>query len=110
MEKPLYNPDYENEKPVRGYLVKHYYSAGERKLCQSKEYFSSNSLSAALVLAKAYAKDLLDPSYAEKDEPGVYVIEILEWFGSDDEGFDLIGEEVEKIRYKIERIAKVTEL
>lgn len=95
---------------LRGYLVKHYYAAGDRRLCQSKEYFTSTSLSAALVLAQAYARDLLDPSYAEKDEAGVYVIEIFEWYGSDDEGFDLVGEEVEKIRYKIEHIAKVTEL
>lgn len=95
---------------LKGYLVKHYHSAGERRLCQSKEYFTSTSNEAALVLAKDYAKEFLDPSYAEKDEPGVYVIEVLEWYGEDDEGFDLVGEEVEKIRYKIEHIAKVTEL
>lgn len=126
MEKPLSNPKYEAEKSPKGYIVKHFYPSGERRLCQTKEYFVANSasvflssslsafsadpLSAALELAKTYAREFLDPSYAEKDEPGVYVIEILEYFGPDDEGYDLIGEEVEKIRYKIERIAKVTEL
>lgn len=118
MEKPLSNPKYEAEKSPKGYLVKHFYPSGERRLCQTKEYFMASHLSAfshdplgaALELAKTYAREFLDPSYAEKDEPGVYVIEILEYFGPDDEGFDLIGEEVEKIRYKIERVAKVTEL
>ncbi len=98
---------------IMGYMVKHYHPAGDRPLCMVKEVFrphKDKSLERTEAEAREYMKEFLDPSYSEKDAAGVYVVELHEWLGYDDEGFSLLGEMIEKIKYKIEHTVKVTEL